>query len=338
MRKAWLAVLVLMAAGLVRAQTGVIPVYLCSLPGSQANVSGLKSINYQDGVIPSCTVTVYLTGTTSIATTTPQSPFTANTDGSIPPISAPLGIGYDVCMSGGIAPNTYPIGHPNCLVDLWPGGSSGGGGGGTVTSFTSGNLPPLFNTSVANPTTTPVQTFTAINQGAQTAFGNWSGATAPPFFATIVCAGVLSCGYNSGSNSFTLSASSYQTIIQVNGTPTTPVSPVNLNDTTPAATSGFINGNFQQDGSGNVSVEVPNAPSQFTMQTIPPTTGQYAIVDFTVVSAPGGGVNCAFAQARRQRAQRPQARRLLAAILLTRRRRGLNGRFQCCRATSSPRT
>ena len=292
MRKAWLAVLVLMADGLVRAQTGVIPVYLCSLPGSQANVSGLKSINYQDGVIPSCTVTVYLTGTTSIATTTPQSPFTANTDGSIPPISAPLGIGYDVCMSGGIAPNTYPIGHPNCLVDLWPGGSSGGGGGGTVTSFTSGNLPPLFNTSVANPTTTPKQTFTAINQGAQTAFGNWSGATAPPFFATIVCAGVLSCGYDSGSNSFTLSASSYQTIIQVNGTPTTPVSPVNLNDTTPAATAGFINGNFQQDGSGNVSVEVPNAPSQFTMQTIPPTTGQYAIVDFTVVSAPGGGVNC----------------------------------------------
>ena len=125
MRKAWLAVLVLMAAGLVRAQTGVIPVYLCSLPGSQANVSGLKSINYQDGVIPSCTVTVYLTGTTSIATTTPQSPFTANTDGSIPPISAPLGIGYDVCMSGGIAPNTYPTGHPNCLVDLLSGGPGG---------------------------------------------------------------------------------------------------------------------------------------------------------------------------------------------------------------------
>ena len=278
MRKAWLAVLVLMADGLVRAQTGVIPVYLCSLPGSQANVSGLKSINYQDGVIPSCTVTVYLTGTTSIATTTPQSPFTANTDGSIPPISAPLGIGYDVCMSGGIAPNTYPIGHPNCLVDLWPGGSSGGGGGGTVTSFTSGNLPPLFNTSVANPTTTPMQTFTAINQGAQTAFGNWSGATAPPFFATIVCAGVLSCSYNSGSNSFTLSASSYQTIIQVNGTPTTPVSPVNLNDTTPAAKAGFINGNFQQDGSGNVSVEVPNAPSQFTMFPGPPISGQYALI------------------------------------------------------------
>ena len=164
--------------------------------------------------------------------------------------------------------------------------------GGTVTSFTSGNLPPLFNTSVANPTTTPVQTFTAINQGAQSAFGNWSGATAPPFFATIVCAGVLSCGYNSGSNSFTLSASSYQTIIQVDGTPTTPASPVTLNSTTPAADLGYQNVRFKQDGSANVSGEIPNAPSQFTMQTIPPTTGQYAIVDFTVVSAPGDGVAC----------------------------------------------
>ena len=119
------------ASVLARAQTAVLPIYACTLPGTQALVSNLKSTNYQMGVIPSCTVKVYLTGTTTIATTTPQSPFTANTNGSIPPIYAPTSTCYDVVLSGGIAPNNYPT--PVTLTDVCPGGGGGGGGGNQVS-------------------------------------------------------------------------------------------------------------------------------------------------------------------------------------------------------------
>lgn len=115
------------ASVLARAQTAVLPIYACTLPGTQALVSNLKSTNYQMGVIPSCTVKVYLTGTTTIATTTPQSPFVANTNGSIPPIYAPTNGCYDVVLSGGTAPNTYPI--PLTFTDVCPGGGGSGGQG-----------------------------------------------------------------------------------------------------------------------------------------------------------------------------------------------------------------
>ena len=110
---------------LVQAQTAVLPVYACTLPGTQALVSGMKSTNYQMGVIRSCTVTVYLTGTTTLATSSPQSPFTANTNGSIPPIYVAVNRGYDVVLSGGISPNTYP--SPVTLTGLYPGSSFSGG-------------------------------------------------------------------------------------------------------------------------------------------------------------------------------------------------------------------
>ena len=115
-----LALLLLLAAPVLKAQTAALPVYWCSQAGTQANVSGLKSTNYQLGVIPSCQVVIYLTGTTTIATTSPQSPFTANADGSIPPTYAATGQGYDVVFSGGVPPNTYP--HPVTLTDVQVGG------------------------------------------------------------------------------------------------------------------------------------------------------------------------------------------------------------------------
>jgi hypothetical protein len=96
----------------------------CVLGASQANTSGLKSSNYLQGVIPSCTVTVYLTGTTTLATiysdsssTALTNPFTANTDGSWL-LFAEVNQGYDVEMSGGISPNTYP--SPVTLTGLYP--------------------------------------------------------------------------------------------------------------------------------------------------------------------------------------------------------------------------
>jgi hypothetical protein len=58
------------------------------------------------------------------------------------------------------------------------------GGSGTVTSFTSGNLSPLFTTSVASSTTTPSQTFSLANAAGYSWFGNASGSSGAPSYQT----------------------------------------------------------------------------------------------------------------------------------------------------------
>ena len=62
-----------------------------------------------------------------------------------------------------------------------------GGSGGTVTSFSSGNLSPLFTTSVATPTTTPALSYTLTSQSANVVFaGPTSGGAAAPTFRSLV--------------------------------------------------------------------------------------------------------------------------------------------------------
>jgi hypothetical protein len=60
--------------------------------------------------------------------------------------------------------------------------AAGGGGGGTVTSFSSGNLTPLFNTSVLNATTVPAQSFTLLSAAPHTFLGNETGSTVAPHY------------------------------------------------------------------------------------------------------------------------------------------------------------
>jgi hypothetical protein len=57
-------------------------------------------------------------------------------------------------------------------------------GGGTVSSFSSGNLSPLFTTSVANATTTPALSYTLSNAGANTYFGNATGSSGAPSYTS----------------------------------------------------------------------------------------------------------------------------------------------------------
>lgn len=73
---------------------------------------------------------------------------------------------------------------------------SGGGGGGTVLSFSSGNLAPLFTTSVATATTTPAQTFTA-STAAQNAVlaGSATGGTGAYSFRALVAADIPALAY-----------------------------------------------------------------------------------------------------------------------------------------------
>src|SRR5579883_1605852 len=60
--------------------------------------------------------------------------------------------------------------------------SAGGGGG--VSSFSSGNLSPLFTTSVATPSTTPALSFTLSTAAAHTFFGNFTGSTGAPSYSS----------------------------------------------------------------------------------------------------------------------------------------------------------
>ena len=60
--------------------------------------------------------------------------------------------------------------------------SAPGAGGGTVTNFSSGNLSPLFTTSVTNPTTTPVLNFFLSAAAGGSLFGNPTGSSAVPTY------------------------------------------------------------------------------------------------------------------------------------------------------------
>ena len=113
---------------LTAAQNGAIQGH-SYLGGTKAVTSGLSSVNYMDGIIPSATITVYLTGTTTLATIYSNStgthlanPFTSNTSASVDPggwiFWAAANNGLDVVMSGGVSPNTYT--NPITLVDILP--------------------------------------------------------------------------------------------------------------------------------------------------------------------------------------------------------------------------
>jgi hypothetical protein len=80
-------------------------------------------------------------------------------------------------------------------------------GAGTVTSFSAGNLSPLFTTSVATATTTPALSFAQTTQTANQIFaGPGSGAAANPTFRSLVAADlpvtptVLDCSQQAGAD------------------------------------------------------------------------------------------------------------------------------------------
>jgi hypothetical protein len=105
------------------AQVAAITNY-CVLGATQAVTSGLQSSNYQQELIPDCTVTVYLTGTTTLATiyadaleTSLTNPFTATANGQWIFFAA-INLGYDIVLSGGISPNIYPTSVT--LTGLYP--------------------------------------------------------------------------------------------------------------------------------------------------------------------------------------------------------------------------
>ena len=128
----------------------------CDQGATSAVTSGLSSTNKLQGIIPYCTVTVYLTGQLVKATiykdalNTPQTnPFQAPVNGQITFFVA-TGQGYDIVKSGGIYPLVYTT--PLTVTDWQP-----GGGGGTTTNAltfaTGGGVAPNSTFNGSGPVT-----------------------------------------------------------------------------------------------------------------------------------------------------------------------------------------
>ena len=125
----------------------------CDQGDYSATTSGLNSTNKLQGIIPYCTVEVFLTGTLTHATiykdavNTPQTnPYRTTVNGQIT-FYAATGQGYDIVKSGGISPLVYT--NPLTVTD-WT-------ASGTVTSFAapSASWPSWLVPTVTNSTSTP---------------------------------------------------------------------------------------------------------------------------------------------------------------------------------------
>lgn len=91
-----------------------------------------------------------------------------------------IGTGSNTVATLGIGTNGYAL-ISNGTTASWQSISAGG----SVTTFSAGNLSPLFTTNVTNPGTTPALAFTISNAAAHTVFMNNTGSTAAPAFQTI---------------------------------------------------------------------------------------------------------------------------------------------------------
>jgi hypothetical protein len=169
---------------------------------------------------------------------------------------------YAGAAAWGIIPNPVAAGKVllssgTGLIPVW---TTAPWGTGTVTTFSAGNLSPLFTASVANATTTPALTFALSNAAATTIFGNNSGSLGAPAYnsATTYSDAILnvsSTGFvkRTGANTYTIDNTSYGTgtvtsvsVVTANGVSgsvanatTTPAITLTLGAITPSTVNGL---------------------------------------------------------------------------------------------------
>ncbi len=205
MKKLALMIAIMLWPVCVLGQTGAVQGH-CFQGGTRAATSGMNSSNYLQGIIPACSVTVYLHGTITTAviyadsSNTPlANPFTANVATGVDPggwiFYASSTSAVDVFGSGGqsnpsctTAPLCYASVTPLVLNTL-PGAASGGPycllSGCTMTGPQPLNLPELEGTIFADQKQTPPN---AGNNGIFNALTNCTGAcvvAAPPIYANV---------------------------------------------------------------------------------------------------------------------------------------------------------
>lgn len=110
---------------------------------------------------------------------------------------------------------------------------------GTVTSFSAGNLSPLFTTSVATSTTTPALSFSLSNAGGGTVFGNNTTSSGAPAYTTAPVLGIP--GTSTGTIALASSTASGKYTITAPANAATPT-------LTLPTTSNVLTGQFAGDG------------------------------------------------------------------------------------------
>jgi len=186
---------------------------------------------------------------------------------------------------------------------------NGGGGSGSVTNFSSGNLSPLFTTSVSNPTTTPSLSFSASSVSANKVYAGPDGSSGIPTFRSLVSADFPSLNpfsdasplvYQNGDNTatITLSASSVSTgtnrtfyLPDVDGNILVDAAMSNGNATTWNGTSYDLGGSL----SGNVIIDMGATTNQLffrngkvLFQKLSGTQAPINLAEATGVGAIGG--------------------------------------------------
>jgi hypothetical protein len=138
--------------------------------------------------------------------------------------------------------------------------------GGTVSTFSAGNLSPLFTTSVATATTTPALTFSLSTAAAHTFFGNNTAATATPAFGAIGSGDLPSdVAYTDVANTFTAN--------QIIGSAYTfAVGSLTAGDCVQATTGGVLVSASEACQTGTVTSVAVSVPSQLTVSGSPITT------------------------------------------------------------------
>jgi hypothetical protein len=136
------------------------------------------------------------------------------------------GSGNATSIQGLSVSSSAPTGGVNCFETntgdtqaLWVACGSGG----TVTTFSAGNLLPLFTSSVATATTTPALTFTLSTAAANTVFGNCTVTNpAAPSYCSITGAMLPNPGPSTlgGVESLSVVVHNFLTGISTSGVPT----------------------------------------------------------------------------------------------------------------------
>ena len=140
-----------------------------------------------------------------------------------------------------------------------------GTGVGTVTSVSSGNFSPLFNVNVANPTTAPAFSFSAISQNQNLFFASPNGSSGTPTFRTMLAADVPAGSNSCTTHQFTISLASGLTV--------TCAQPV-------AADIGSIpgtNGQLLFNNSGAIGAEDPNV-TVLNFPATQPVSGSVSVI------------------------------------------------------------
>ncbi len=172
--------------------------------------------------------------------------------------------------------------------------SAGGGGG--VSSFSSGNLSPLFTTSVATPSTTPALSFTLSTAAAHTFFGNFTGSTGAPSYSspTLASADFANQGTTTtvlhGNASGTPSWGAVSLANDVSGN----LGVSHLNGGTGASSSTFWRGDgtwaTPSGGGGGATLDLEADVTGGTAQTVTQSTSAPVVVTFNnTVTSPTVG-------------------------------------------------